>query len=66
MDVKRSWFYNMDQQTNDLILCPRCRLKSAKTIMFGRKAYCINCKYIWALKWKGKKYFTSSIKKVMQ
>lgn len=41
------------------ILCPNCRMKTALSFNFGKKAHCKNCQHIWSLKWKGSKSFSN-------
>ena len=39
--------------------CPKCRLKTAEQINFGKKAHCLNCDHIWILRWRGGKTFSN-------
>lgn len=42
--------------------CPQCKGKFGHVINFGKKAHCWNCRYIWDLKWKGSKTFSTQMR----
>ena len=52
----------MKIQQYEYIKCPKCNLKLAEKINFGKKAHCLNCNHIWKLSWRGSKSFTQNIR----
>ena len=46
----------------ETLLCPRCKLKAAFQICFGKRGYCFNCKHNWKLNWKGSKGFSTKVR----
>lgn len=52
-----------NQQNNEALLpCPRCKLKTAHQINFGKKGHCWNCQYVWDLHWKGGHGFSTQMR----
>lgn len=49
-------------QVLELLICPRCKLKTALQRSFGKRGFCFNCKHDWNLKWKGSKSFSKQMR----
>lgn len=42
-----------------LLPCPKCRIKAAEQVIFGKKARCLNCGHLWILRWRGGRTFSN-------
>lgn len=49
---------NQQKQIN--LPCPKCKLRTATHICFGKKAHCFNCSHEWILRWRGARKFDNA------